>query len=74
MSFHKNTRHLINKKEKFVTELKMFQTRTTAVTNKTIEILLNLCINETCLSFSNETEFLGITIDNKLSFSNHVSK
>ena len=51
----------------------MFQTGTTAVTNKTIEILLNLCINETCLSFSNETEFLGITIDNKLSFSNHVS-
>ena len=45
----------------------------TIFTNKTIETLPNLSINETCISFSTETKFLGITIDNKLSFSNHVS-
>ena len=44
----------------------------TIFTNKTIEVLLNLSINETSLSFSTETLFLGNTTYNKLSFSNRV--
>ena len=45
----------------------------TVFTNETIELLRNQNINETSLSFSTETKFLGITIDIKLSLSNHIS-
>ena len=45
----------------------------TVFTDKTIENLLNISKNETCLSLSIETKFLWNSVDNKLSFSNHVS-
>ena len=42
-------------------------------TNKNIEVIPALKIINIILSFSSETEFLGIIIDNKLIFAKHTS-
>ena len=52
--------------------LNIIKSSYTIFTNKTIEILPKRSRNETSLPFSTETNFLGITIDNRLSCSNRV--
>ena len=46
----------------------------TVITNNYIEALPVLKINNTYLSFSKKTKFLGIPMDNKLLFAKHMSK
>ena len=45
----------------------------TVFTNKDFTNHPNIIIRNSTVSFTNEIKFLGVTIDNKLSFNSHIS-
>ena len=53
--------------------LKLEKSCFTVFTNKHIEVMPNLKINNIYLSFYSETKFLKIVIDSKLLFAKHIS-